>query len=177
MYDLVESYDDGRRKYRIYVFLNNDGLTAAKGYDYNGKITLGDTVLTNINGSSDDYVVPGNVSRIGGDSIVASISNATSPIYITLTKDHQKNLSKAKVTLTVNERGVADGVESSKEVFDVNEHFDFVIDKTETEKTSYGDLKVERVDDTFYIKGILNNSGNIDSLGNDVPLTAFSKLR
>ena len=168
--DLVETYDNGNKKYRVYIYLNNEGLFNAKGYNFDGSITYDGNSLINISGDSEDYVIPGGKTRIGGYSIVSSLSNVTSPIYVTLTPDQQKHLDKLKVTLYVDEKsivGSTTGVTSSKDLFDIKEEYQFVVEESENEKESYGNLRVNQVGDTFIVEGVLLNTGNSDSLGNE----------
>ena len=168
--DLVETYDNGNKKYRVYIYLNNEGLFNAKGYNFNGNITYDGNALTSISGDSEDHVIPGGTTRIGGYSIVSTLSNVTAPIYVTLTPEQQKHLDKAKVTLYVDEKSIVGsntGVTSSKDLFDIKEEYQFVVDETENEKQSYGNLKVTQEGDTFTVEGVLLNTGNSDSLGNE----------
>ena len=157
--------DDESIKYRAIVGLQNTGLFLAGGFNYSGKITYDGKEIATINGSTNEKVLPGNETKIGGYSAEESVTN---PIYFTLNKEQQHHLDKVKLILNVDEHNAYDdGIVSTKDVFDVKETFDFVVVDGSDTAENYTNLSVEQDGDTFIVKGILENTGNIDSNGDE----------
>ena len=157
--------EDGSIKYKLVLGLQNEGLFVAEGYNYEGKITYDGIQVAAFNGNTSDKVLPGNESRIGGYAYSEDASNT--PIYYTLNADQVKHLDKVKVEITVEEHNVPGSlVTSSKDVFDAKESFEFA--KIDGSTNEEGDsLTVDHVGDTFIIKGLLKNTGNTDTNGNE----------
>ena len=155
--------------YKVQILLKNTGINVSKGFDYTGNITYDGRVLTNINGSSDEYVAPGNDTLIGGRSVHASSSTITPDISITLTEAERHNIDKVKLNLTVVERGVGDtGISITRDLFDVKERFSITdLGEDDIDDDPYRYLTIYQEDDEFVIKGVLMNSGNIDSKKNE----------
>ena len=168
--DVTNSIDtvnaDESIKYKTMINLQNTGLFEADGFTYNGKITYDGIELTNFSGNTGELVLPGCETRIGGNSY-GDNPTTTPAIYFTLTKEQQKHLDKVKVEISVEEYNVAGSwVTSSKEVFDVKEVFSFAGFDGNFED-DYGKITVEQNGDTFVLKGLLKNTGNTDSIGNE----------
>ena len=150
---------DGSILYETTVDVENTGLFTAKGYDYTAKILYNDQVLKTFSGGSEDYVYPRNAIRINTE--------------FTLSKEQQKNLDKVKIQTEFIERNVGPSVHGDleeKNVFKTKEEFKFVVydnESTDDLESTSEVLTVEQQDDNFVIKGILVNSGNIPTRGNE----------
>ena len=155
--------------YNVQILLKNTGINVSKGFDYSGNITYDGRVLADINGSSDEYVAPGNDTLIGGRSVYANRTTITPDISITLTEDERHNIDKVKLNLTVVERGVGDsGISITRDLFDVKERFSITdLGEDEIGDDPYKYLSIYQEGDEFIIKGVLMNSGNIDSKKNE----------
>ena len=163
---------DGSKKYKVSINIQNTGLSAANGYDYNGTISYDNQNLVNINGTSDETLIPGNSSVIGGKSSGASTISGTKyttpDIYITLSKEQQRHIDKVKLNLNIKEHGIVDqGINYEGDVFNVKEKYRFDTFNIYTDSSEvYGQkLRVEKVGDDFVLRGHLENVGNIDSKG------------
>ncbi len=169
--DIDSTNADGSVRYKLTIGAQNTGLFMADGFTYSGNITYdGKTIAVINNTTSIDKVLPGQTTIIGGATSVPGETPVITPdIFFTLTRDQQHHLDKVKVNLNITETNVGDsGISSSRNVFDVCESFDFVVQKDLNGYVpDYKYLKVYQVDDGFDIRGILVNNGNIDSFGNE----------
>ena len=160
---------DGSIKYKLVSRIQNSGLYTAKGFDYTGSITYDGKTLASLNGGSNEYVLAGNETIIGGSTVVDGTAHTTPDIYFTLTEEERHHIDKVKIKLNIIERNVGDsGVESEKNVFDAKERFNFMVqDSNEINNDYNGNLEVQQEGDEFVLKGILKNSGDTDTLGNE----------
>ena len=169
--DIDSTNADGSVRYKLTISAQNTGLFMADGFTYNGNITYdGQSIAVINNGTSTDKVLPGETTIIGGSSSVPGETPVTTPdIFFTLTRDQQHHLDKVKVNLNIIETNVGDsGISSNRNVFDVCESFDFVVQNDLNGYVpDYKYLKVYQVEDGFDIRGILVNNGNVDSFGNE----------
>ena len=163
---------DGSKKYKVAINIQNTGLNAANGYDYSGTISYDNHNLVNISGTSNEKIIPGNGSVIGGTShdlnSLLPIDYTTDPIYVTLSKEQQRHIDKVKLNLNIKEHGIGDqGIDYVGDVFNVKEKYKFDTFNIYTDSSEvYGQkLRVEKVGDDFALRGHLENVGNIDSKG------------
>ena len=160
--------DDGSIRYKTLVYVGNTGLYAANGFDYEGTITYDGQVLANLSGGSSEHILPGNQTVIGGHAIIASDSTTTPDIYFTLSDVQQHHLDKVKLNINIVERGIGDsGISATKDVFDTTEQFAFSVENKDSNNLYNGNLKVVQVGDEFFVEGILMNTGDIDSNGDE----------
>lgn len=161
--------NNGSVDYDVKIGLRNTGLYSAKGYDYSGNITYDGSILTSFSGSSNEVIIPGGSASIGGQSINASASEITPNINITLTNEQVHRIDKVKLHLNVIEKNVGDaGLTIERDLFNVNEKFTFAtMDDDEVDSYEEGDLRVRQDGDNFTIEGVLVNTGNIDTKGNE----------
>ena len=164
--DIDTVYDNGSIKYKTVLGLKNVGLFEADGFMYNGKITYGGKEITSFSGNTNNKVFPGNETLIGTAGR-SSGEEATPDIYFTLTKEQQKHLDRVKVNIHVEEHSTYDhGIDTSRDMFDVQEAFSFY-NLEGVDAGEYSNVTVEQNGDTFIVKGILKNSGNTDTNGNE----------
>ena len=162
---------DGSVRYKLTVTAQNTGLFMADGFSYNGNITYDGQPIAWINsGTSADKVLPGHTTIIGGATTGPGETPIRTPdIFFTLTREQQRHLDKVKLHMNIVENSIGDsGISSSMDVFEICEKFDFVAQR---ELNGYCPdekyLKVYQTEDGFDIRGILINTGNIDSFGNE----------
>ena len=157
---VCEKYDDGSKKYQLIINTQNTGLFAARGIDYNGRVTFDGEERTTFSGVDNSIVLPGNGLTIGDKS---------NQIYFTLTKEQQHRIDKVNVEFTAIEQNVADsGKSSERNVFDITKNYSFLIQKQfKSHKSVDKTLGVEQLGDSFVVTGNLTNSGNIDTIGNE----------
>ena len=159
---------DGSIRYQTLIRINNTGLYAANGFDYNGTIVYDGQVLATVTGGSSEQILPGGETVIGDHTIVGGESTSTPKIYFTLTEEQQHHLDKIKLNLNIKERGIGDsGINVSRDVFNTNEMFAFSVEDKDTNNLYNGNLKVKQTGDEFSLHGILINVGNIDAVGNE----------
>ena len=165
--NLIKVLSDGSATYESYVSLHNSGLSAAKGFDYTGTVTYDGQAICTVSGGSSDYVLPGNGIAIGNYSS-ATGGVSLPPIEFNLSNEQRKHLDKLKLTLNVVERNVGDeGKTSTMDVFDVKEEFTFITYNENEDDVTSKHLRVIQDGESFVVTGVLKNSGNTDTLGNE----------
>ena len=163
---LCEQNDDGSSTYDIEFVIQNTGQVIAKGYEYSGSIMYGSDELVSISGESDEYVLPGGNTKIGGMSINSDVDIETPLITLSLNETQVKNIEDVKFELNIVEKNIHDeGVNISGNLFDVIEEFKLI--DLEDEETIDSHITTEHEGDEFVIKGILINSGYIPAKGNE----------
>ncbi len=166
--DLDTTNSDGSSRYKVGIRLINNGVTSANGFTYTGSIKYDGTQLVNINGSSNEIVIPGENVVIGEDISNKGLTDTDSPIYVTLTKAQMHHLDKLKINLKVKENNVSDdGKTFEANLMPIEEDFTFVMPEEGNEHVSPGELQVIQDGDDFVVTGTLINTGNIDSTGNE----------
>ena len=160
----IVNNEDGSKTYDLHIDIQNTGLYAAEGFDYEGTVKYDGRTLLNINGTSNRQLIPRERIR------VSSMSNAigSEGLIFTLTEEEQKRLDKVTLDLNVKEHGINDaGIDYSGSLFDVRERYRFITSEDLTVNDNYfGDyLRTEQVGEDFAVRGTLVNSGNIDGKG------------
>lgn len=160
----IVNNEDGSKTYDLHIDIQNTGLYAAEGFDYEGTVKYDGRTLLNINGTSNRQLIPRERIR------VSSMSNAigSEGLIFTLTEEEQKRLDKVTLDLNVKEHGIGDaGIDYSGSVFDVRERYRFITSEDLTENDNYfvDYLRTEQVGEDFAVRGILVNSGTIDGKG------------
>lgn len=171
--DIVNTFikqdEDGSVDYDIQLTIQNSGQIVAEGFTYSGNITYKDIELVSFAGDSDEYVLPGGSTKIGGKSINSDLEDLdleTPAITLELDNDQLKDLDNVKLNINIIEKNVSDeGVNVSRDLFDIKE--EFKIADLEYDEATDGYVNVDHEGEEFVIRGILTNTGHSPSKGNE----------
>lgn len=168
--DIIKTFvrqdDNDSVEYDIQFIIQNSGQIAAEGYEYSGSVTYGNETISTFGGESDEFVLPGGSTRIGGMSMNSDLDFETPSISLILTSEQAKNLDDVKLNFNIVEKNMSDaGVNLECDLFDIKQ--EYKISDLEDDEDKEGYVTVEHEGDEFVIKGILTNSGYSASKGNE----------